>query len=89
MYTYTFINIYDKCTDIFKLGPYGEQKAELFIATSGQRKVRWDCIDTWPLEESCCSVTKSCLTLSDPMDCSLPCFPVLHDLSEFAQTHVH
>ena len=26
----------------------------------------------------CCSVAKSCLTLSDPMDCSLPGFPVLH-----------
>ena len=26
----------------------------------------------------CCSVTKSCLTLSDPMDCSIPNFPVLH-----------
>ena len=24
-----------------------------------------------------------------PMDCSTPCFPVLHYLLEFAQTHVH
>ena len=30
-----------------------------------------------------------CLTLSDPMDCSMPGFPVLHHLPEFAQTHVH
>ena len=37
----------------------------------------------------CCSVTKSCLTLCDPMDCSMPCFPVLHCLPEFAQTRVH
>ena len=29
----------------------------------------------------CCSVTKSCPTLSDPMDCSVPGFPVLHYLS--------
>ena len=36
-----------------------------------------------------CSVTKSCLTLFDPMDCSTPGFPVLHYLLEFAQTHVH
>ena len=35
-----------------------------------------------------CSVAKSCLTLCDPMDCSMPGFPVLHCLSEFAQTHV-
>ena len=36
-----------------------------------------------------CSVTQSCLTLWNPMDCSTPSFPVLHHLSEFAQTHVH
>ena len=37
----------------------------------------------------CCSVAKSCLTLCDPMDCSMPCFPVLCYLPELAQTHVH
>ena len=40
-------------------------------------------------ERSCCLVTKLCLTLCDPMDCSTPGFPVLHYLLEFAQTHVH
>ena len=35
-----------------------------------------------------CSVTKLCLTLGDPMDCSMPGFPVLHSLPEFAQTCV-
>ena len=29
------------------------------------------------------------LTLSDPMDCSTPGFPVHHQLLELAQTHVH
>ena len=29
-----------------------------------------------------------CLTLCDTMDCSMPAFPALHYLSEFAQTHV-
>ena len=37
----------------------------------------------------CCSVTKSCLTLCNPMDCSMPGFPVLHYLPELAQTHIH
>ena len=37
----------------------------------------------------CCSVTKSCLTLCDSMNCSIAGFPVLHYLPEFAQTHVH
>ena len=35
----------------------------------------------------CCSVTKSCLTLCDPMDCSMPDSPVFHYFPEFAQTH--
>ena len=40
---------------------------------------------------SCCcfSVAQSCLTLCNPLDCSIPGFPVLHHLPEFAQTHVH
>ena len=37
----------------------------------------------------CCSVTQSCLTLCDPMDCSMPGFPVLHYVPELAQSHVH
>ena len=32
---------------------------------------------------------KSCPTLCDPMDCSMPGFPVLHNLPKLAQTHVH
>ena len=35
------------------------------------------------------SVTQSCSTLCDPMDCSTPGFPVLQHLPEFAQIHVH
>ena len=35
------------------------------------------------------SVTQSCPTLCGPMDYSMPSFPVLHDLLELAQTHVH
>ena len=34
------------------------------------------------------SVTQSCLTLCDPMNCSLPGLPVHHQLPEFTQTHV-
>jgi len=37
----------------------------------------------------CHSVTYSCLTLCDPMDCSMPAFSVLHNLLEFAQIHIH
>ena len=42
------------------------------------------------LSESCCrSVPKLYPILCDPMDCSMPGFPVHHHLPEFAQTHVH
>ena len=35
------------------------------------------------------SVVQSCPTLCNPMDCSMPGFPVHHQLLELAQTHVH
>ena len=34
------------------------------------------------------SVTQSCQTLCDPVDCNTPCFPVHHQLPELAQTRV-
>ena len=34
-------------------------------------------------------VTQSCPTLCDPMDCSMPGFPVHHQLPELTQTHVY
>ena len=37
----------------------------------------------------CCSVTKLCPTLCDPMDCSIPGLPVHHQIPEFTHTHVH
>ena len=35
------------------------------------------------------SVTQSCLTLYDTMDCSMPGLPVHHQLPELTQTHIH
>ena len=35
------------------------------------------------------SAAQSCPTLCDPMDCSMPGFPVHHQLPELIQTHVH
>ena len=37
----------------------------------------------------CCSVAKLCPTVRDPMDWSIPGFPVPHHLPEFVQIHVH
>ena len=55
-------------------------------------------LNTWPRKYNSrtpltsvlsCSVTQSCLTLCDPVDCSTTSFPVLHCLPEFEQAHVH
>ena len=42
-----------------------------------------------PVEAGFSSVAQSCLTLCDPMNCSMPGLPVHHQLPEFTQTHVH
>ena len=49
---------------------------------------RLDCIKADHLCCSC-SVTNLCSALCDLMDCSMPGFPVHHQLPELAQTHVH
>ena len=43
----------------------------------------------YKLDNHFISVTQSCPTLCNPMDCSMPGFPVHHQLQELAQTHVH
>ena len=61
----------------------------------------WGLLEGWPkswgravykLKNQCfsvCSLVAKSLTLCNPMDCSMPCFPVHHQLLELAQTHVH
>ena len=46
----------------------------------------WTQFTNW--KAICCSVAQSDLILCDLMDCSMPGFPVLHHLLEFAQIHV-
>ena len=49
----------------------------------------WDCVE---VNEECSSGWFSSVaqsTLCDPMDCSTPGLPILHQLLEFTQTHVH
>ena len=41
------------------------------------------------IRSCCCSTAKSCPTLCNPMDCSMPGFPVLHYLLELTQIQVH
>ena len=50
---------------------------------------KWFCI-SWIIDPSVrfSSVAQSCLTLCTPVDCSMPGFPVHHQLLDLAQTHV-
>ena len=65
----------------------------LFIFSSEQPRIKQtilDCLERLPLYNSCCfSVSKSCPTLCDPMDCNTPGFHVLRHLPEFAYINVH
>ena len=42
-----------------------------------------------PVLIQCSSVTQSCLTLCNPMNCSMSGPPVHHQLPEFTQTNIH
>ena len=61
----------------------GHSEAVQYLLEHGKSHSGWVCSHGW------CSVTKSCLTLCNLMDCSMPGFPVLHHLPESTQTHVH
>ena len=56
-------------------------KANMTITRTSQQFFYW-C-------DVCCSIAKSCPTLCDPMNCSMPGSSVLYYLLEFAQIHVH
>ena len=49
------------------------------------RNIPMNLLSSWFIS----SVVQSCPTVCDPVDCSMPGFPVHHQLPELAQTHVH
>ena len=56
------------------------------LSSSSSRFISIIFLDSIPVASS---VTQLCLTLCDPMDCSMPGFPVHHQLLDPPQTHVH
>ena len=46
-------------------------------------------ISTSEVEDQFSSAVQSCPTLCDPMDCSMPGFPVHYQLPELDEIHVH
>ena len=59
------------------------------VAKEGNIFTVWFLLSPWYEWVAVSSVTQSCPTIWDPMDCSQPSFPVHHQLLEFVQTHVH
>ena len=57
------------------------------VLFSGMKNTNIFCLLGIPVQFS--SVTQSCLTLCDPMNCSTSGLPVHHPLLEFTQIHVH
>ena len=81
-----------------KIGcPCGKIKLELYLPQYTNQlqvgitpKYRWQDNRTFRKHSvQFSSVTQSCLTLCDHMDCSTPGFPVHHQPPELAQTHGH
>ena len=67
--------LYCSCTSL-----YAEYSP--LVSDEENKAQRWGKVSTYDLPSCmiwfCCLVTKSCLTICNPMDCSMPAFPVLH-----------
>ena len=61
------------------------RQLHFFRCANGRSFTKEELIRTSPVS----LVVQSYSTLSDPMDCSMPGFPVNHQLQQLAQTHVH
>ena len=70
------------CKWIFPGGGAGAQGQVLSVEGAGRLRRDLSCLMSY-------SVTRLCLTLCSPMDCSTLGFPVLHRLLELVQTRVH
>ena len=69
--------------------PWDELAVQLLSTGTAIVELSWNGEDKKLRVIQFISVTQSCLTLCDCMDCSMPGLPVHHQLLEFTQTHVH
>ena len=69
-------------TPVFLFGKFQGQRMLVSYSPWGPKTIGQDLVTQWHQWTSCCccSVIKLCPTLSNPMDCSTPGFPVLHYL---------
>ena len=77
--------------NLSKLWELVKDRETWYAVVHGAEKIQtW--LSDWTTAQSSVqfsSVTQLCLTLRDPIDCSMPGFPVHHQLNEFTQTHAH
>ena len=59
------------------------------LQSMGSERVGHNWSDLACMHQSVSSFAQSCLTLCDPMNCSMPGLPVHHKLPEFTQVHAH
>ena len=70
----------------------GAKPTALIVTAFNPVKASVNFVSRSPLNMMCLqfsSVAQSCPTLCDPMACSMPGFPVHHQLPKLAQTHAH
>ena len=75
----TFLSLIRNCLDL-PFGSQGRQHRKTFVSGGG-----WGPSHGVPLVVQ----SLSCVQLCNPVNCSMPGFPVLRYLPELAQTHVH
>ena len=80
------LNLYNIIYNVWNIMKISQAKKHENV-THGQRKIIESDPEIASVQFS--SVTQSCPTLCDPMNCSMPGLPVHHQLPEFTQTHVH
>ena len=78
------IQVHGKFTTVADIFPPSYQKEPCGHFLKIER-----CKNTFQKTLQFSSVTQSCPTFYNPMNCSTPGFPVHHQLPEFTQTHVH
>ena len=67
----------------------GRSRGRGFALAPAKANIALRMVLSHPVSVQLNSVTQLCLTVCDPMDLCTPGFPVLHNLPELAQTHVH
>ena len=88
------ISCRDQCNSFLTgcLAPFSSASSHLLIYRSDQHSLQSKTLQCLLIVSKLLqfsSVAQSCLTLWDPVDCSMPGFPVHHQFPELTQIHVH